>query len=276
MPSFVPTHFAPAPFSPIHLGQFSVSIAENAEEVMEAQRLRYHVFVTDMGATITGDAAAEERDADDFDAVCDHLLVRFHETPDSKPRIVGTYRLLRASEMPRMGRFYSASEYDVHCFETYAGNVLELGRSCTHPEFRHKVAMQLLWRGIGEYVMHHQIDVMFGCASFAGIDPDAHAAALSYLHHFHRAPEAICPRTLEPYYVPMDRMAKDAMDVKRTFASLPVLVKGYLRLGGLVGDGAFLDHAFNTTDILMIVRTDAIDERYVSKYAPDSVVGGED
>jgi L-ornithine Nalpha-acyltransferase len=275
MTSFLPAQFAPVPFTPIHLGQFSVCIAQSAEEVMEAQRLRYHVFATDMGAKITGEAAAEGRDADDFDAVCDHLLVRFHETLDAKARIVGTYRLLRASEMPRIGRFYSASEYDVRCFEAYAGNVLELGRSCTHPEFRHKVAMQLLWRGIGEYVMHHQIDLMFGCASFTGFDPDAHAALLSYLHHFHRAPAAICPRTLEPYYVCMDRMPKDAIDVKRAFASLPVLVKGYLRLGGLVGDGAFLDHAFNTTDILMIVRTDAIDERYVSKYAPDSVVGGE-
>jgi putative hemolysin len=275
MTSFLPAHFAPPPFTPIHLGQFSVSIAQSVEEVMEAQRLRFDVFANDMGAKMTGEAAAESRDADDFDAVCDHLLVRFHETQDAHPRIVGTYRLLRATEMPRIGRFYSASEYDVRCFEAYAGNVLELGRSCTHPEFRHKVAMQLLWRGIGEYVMHYQIDVMFGCASFTGVDPDAHAAALSYLHHFHRAPEALCPRTHAPYYVPMDRMPKDAIDVKRTFAGLPVLVKGYLRLGGLVGDGAFLDHAFNTTDILTIVRTDAIDERYVSKYAPDSVVGGE-
>ncbi len=272
---YLPVSFAPAPFSPIHLGGFSVCVAQTPEEVIDAQRLRYHVFAEVMGAELAGGATNEKRDADAYDAVCDHLLVRYHETPDAAPRIVGTYRLLRGSEMPRIGRYYSESEYDVSCFKAYPGNILELGRSCTHPEFRHKVAMQLLWRGIGEYVMHYRIALMFGCASFAGVDPEAHAAALSYLYHFHRAPEGLCPRTLAEFYVPMERLAKEAIDQRRVFASLPVLVKGYLRLGGLVGDGAFLDHAFNTTDILMMVRTESIDEKYVSKYAPDSVVGGE-
>jgi putative hemolysin len=252
-----------------------VCIAQTQAEVLEAQRLRYHVFAETMGAKLEGEASAGARDADAYDALCDHLLVRFHETPEATPRIVGTYRLLRDSQMLRIGAYYSQSEYDVSCFANYSGNVLELGRSCTHPEFRHKVAMQLLWRGIGEYVMHYRIALMFGCASFAGVDPQEHAVALSYLYHFHRAPDAICPRTLRDYYVDMNLMPKESIDAKRAFAALPVLVKGYLRLGGLVGDGAFLDHAFNTTDILMIVRTDAIDEKYVTKYAPDSVGGGE-
>jgi L-ornithine Nalpha-acyltransferase len=274
MRSYLPTYFTPAPFAPIHLGQFSVTIAQTQSDVLEAQRLRYHVFAECMGARLEGKSADEGRDADDFDAVCDHLLVRHHATPESLPRIVGTYRLLRAAEMPRIGRYYSESEYDVTCFKTYAGNVLELGRSCTHPDFRHKIAMQLLWRGIGEYVMHYGIDLMFGCASFAGVNPEDHALMLSYLHHFHRAPTEICPHTLPAFYVPMERMPAEGIDQRRAFAALPVLVKGYLRLGGLVGDGAFLDHAFNTTDILMIVRTQNIDEKYVTKYAPDSVGGG--
>ncbi len=272
MTEFIPKAFVPTPFKPLSQGQYSVKIAETAEEVIAAQRLRYDVFYKGMGATPSADAKRLERDVDRYDAVCDHLLVCEHAEGEA-PRIVGTYRLLRDESMQAIGHFYSESEYDIGKLKASGKRLMELGRSCTHPDVRSKVAMQLLWRGIGEYVMHYGIEVMFGCASFPGIEPDDHSQALSYLHHFHRAPEALCPRTLEQYYVPMDRMQKDDINEKKAFFSLPVLVKGYLRLGGVVGDGAFLDHDFNTTDILVVVRTDEVAGKYVSKYAPDSVQG---
>jgi L-ornithine Nalpha-acyltransferase len=275
MNDHLPIHFDPLPFAPIHLGDFSVKVAETPTEVIAAQELRYFVFCHEMGANLSSQAHATKRDSDAFDAVCDHLLVRYHETPDAEPRIVGTYRLLRDTKREGIGRYYSESEYDVSCFIHTDKQVLELGRSCTHPEFRHKVAMQLLWRGIGEYVMHYGIELMFGCASFAGAEVETHAEALSYLHHFHLAPPEIRPRTLESMYVSMNLNPKETLDVRRNFAKLPVLIKGYLRLGGVVGDGAFLDHAFNTTDILIVVQTSQVSEKYVTKYAPDSVMGGQ-
>jgi putative hemolysin len=271
----LPETFAPQPFAPIHQGEYSVKIADSQQEVIAAQELRYEVFCENMGAGASDEAHKLKRDGDAFDAVCDHLLVRYHPDDESAPRVVGTYRLLRDVNMTKIGRYYSESEYDITKIKTYDGNVMELGRSCTHPEFRSKVAMQLLWRGIGEYVMHYNVGIMFGCASFPGDNPDEHAAALTYLYHKHRAPDDICPRTLEQYYVALDRMDIEEIDEKRTFFKLPVLIKGYLRLGGVIGDGAFLDHDFNTTDILVVVQTDKVSDKYVTKYAPDSVQGGD-
>ncbi len=274
MQTCLPTHFDPLPFEPIHGGEFSVTIAQSQEEVIEAQKLRYHVFVEEMKADIPAEAKAEKRDYDAFDEICDHLLVRYHETPESKPRIIGTYRMLRDSKRPSGQGFYSEDEYDIAKLKAAGGNLLEVGRSCTHPEFRNKSAMQLLWRGIGEYVMHYDVDYLFGCASFEGTDPQAHAQALSYLYHNHRAEDAICPRTLEQYHEDMNLMPKDEIDEKRAFFKLPILVKGYLRLGGVVGDGAFIDHAFNTTDIFIIVQTSNVSDKHLKRYSPDSVAGG--
>lgn len=268
----VPESFSPTPFAPLHQGEYSIDIAGTPDEVRAAQALRYEVFCEGLGA---GGNAGEGGgyDSDPFDAVCDHLLVRYHETDTHPGRIVGTYRLLREEGRAQIGQFYSENEYDIDCLKRYGGRLMELGRSCIHPDFRSKAAMQLLWRGIGEYVTYHGIDLMFGCASFHGCDPDEHASSLTYLAHHHRAPQELCPRTLEPYYTPMERLPKDEIDPKRTFFKLPVLIKGYLRLGGVIGDGAFLDHDFNTTDVMIVVETGKVAGKYVNRYAPDSVRG---
>ncbi len=242
---------------------------------MEAQALRYHVFVHEMKADVPQAAHDAKRDFDAYDTLCDHLLVRHHEE-GKPPRIIGTYRMLRDTELPDGTGFYSEDEYDITRLKASGKKLLEVGRSCTHPDFRNKVAMQLLWRGIGEYVMHHKIDYLFGCASFAGTDPQDHAQGLSYLYHHHLADEAICPRTIDAHFVDMNLMPAEDINEKRAFFKLPILVKGYLRLGGKVGNGAFIDHAFDTTDILMIVHTASVSDKHASKYAPDSVRGGED
>ena len=132
--------------------------------------------------------------------------------------------------------------------------------------YRDRATMQLLWRGITEYVNVYGIELMFGCASLAGTDPDALALPLSYLHHFHRAPDALCARALPDRYVAMDRQAKDAIDPAQAQALLPPLIKGYLRLGGFVGDGAVIDRQFNTTDVAIVVKTDLVSDRYYRHY----------
>jgi putative hemolysin len=260
-------------FSPIYFGEYSIKIADSIAEIEEAQRLRYHVFYETMGATPSAQAAKEKRDMDAYDEHCDHLLVRFHNDASDQARIVGTYRLLRYAPMQRIGQFYSESEYDLSLLKAHSTQLMELGRSCTHPDYRSKIAMQLLWRGIGEYVMHYGIEYMFGCASFAGCDPIPHADALTYLATHHLAPAHIRPRTLPNFYTPMQTVPTDTLNVKKIFLSLPPLIKGYLRLGGVVGDGAFLDTAFDSTDILMLVKTSGVSDKYVAKFSPDSVRG---
>jgi putative hemolysin len=180
--------------------------------------------------------------------------------------VVGTYRLIQREAAAKLGHFYSADEYDITPIMNFPGRILELGRSCVDAAYRSRVAMQLLWRGIAAYVFHYQIDLMFGCASLHGTDPDVLAADLTYLYHNHLAPPALRPRALPDRYVEMRRMSPGEIDTKRVQTQLPPLVKGYLRLGGFVGDGAVIDSQFNTTDVAVVVKTDLVTDKYYRHY----------
>ncbi|MEK9662362.1 MAG: GNAT family N-acyltransferase, partial [Alphaproteobacteria bacterium] len=171
------------------------------------------------------------------------------------------------SEARAHGRFYTASEYDIGCLFGYPGEMLELGRSCVDAAYRNRPTMQLLWRGIADYVFHHDISLMFGCASLHGTVAREHALPLSYLYHFHLAPPALRPRALDDLYVDMNFIAADDIDQKAALAALPPLIKGYLRLGGFVGDGAVIDEQFNTVDVCIVVKTDLVTERYYRHYS---------
>jgi putative hemolysin len=247
-------------------GNLGVRIATTPEEIDAAQALRYRVFYNEMGASPSEDAAASHRDRDEFDAVADHLLVVDHAIGGGPEGVVGTYRLIRQQAAARIGRFYSADEYDIAPVLGFPGNVMELGRSCVAADYRGRAAMQLLWRGIAAYVFLHRIDLMFGCASLPGTEPDAIATDLTYLYHNHLAPPAIRPRALPERYVEMRRLDPASFDHRRALAALPPLIKGYLRLGGFVGDGAVTDPQFNTTDVAVVVKTDLITDKYSRHY----------
>jgi putative hemolysin len=193
-------------------------------------------------------------------------LVIDHARGTGAEAVVGTYRLIRRDVAASRGGFYSAAEYDLGKIPDHPGEILELGRSCTDASARSGSVARLMWRGISAYVFHHRIELMFGCASLHGTDPDALALPLSYLHHFHRAPPELRMRALAERYVEMERMAKDAIDPTRALALLPPLIKGYLRLGGFVGDGAVIDRPFNTTDVSIVVKTDLVTDRYYRHY----------
>jgi putative hemolysin len=180
--------------------------------------------------------------------------------------IVGTYRLIRRAAAAKMGRFYSSAEYDIQKMIDYPGEVLELGRSCIERDARNTATMQMLWRGIALYAYHYNTQVMFGCASLPGIDPEQHAQALSYLHHHHLAPPEIRVRALPSRYVNMDMLEPGSYDPRKAMARVPPLIKGYLRLGGFVGDGAVIDHEFNSTDVFIIVKTELVTEKYIRHY----------
>ena len=256
----------PRGFGELRAGHLGVRVASRPDELDAAQALRYQVFYNEMGADPDDAMRATGRDHDVFDAVADHLLVVDHAIGPGAEGIVGTYRLIRSPAAEKVGRFYSASEYDLTTLMNSKMSLLELGRSCVAPAWRTRAAMQLMWRGIAAYVYTHQIDLMFGCASLPGTDPDQIATELSYLYNNHLAPPALRPRAIASRYVEMRRRDTAGNDPKRLIAQLPPLIKGYLRLGAFVGDGAVVDHQFNTTDVAIVVKTDLITDNYYRHY----------
>lgn len=274
-PLSVPALLGAGPSGGITAGTLEVRLAATAAEIEAAQALRYRVFYEEMSADPTPEARASRRDADRFDAWCDHLLVIDHKRGEGPAGVVGTYRLLRRDAAARAGGFYTQTEFDIAPLLAVPGPVLELGRSCVDAEYRTRPTMQLLWQGIASYVVQHDIRVMFGCASLPGTDPDVLAPSLSYLYHYHLAPPSLRARALPGRYVEMNRMAPAEidtetavaqLDARAALAALPPLIKGYLRLGGLVGQGAVIDPQFNTTDVCIIVVTDRLTDKYINHY----------
>lgn len=256
-------------------GRYVVRLAETEEDVAAAQGLRYAVFVDELGATPSPEDASLRRERDRFDPFCRHLLLIDTTAPCDGPTattdgpVVGVYRLLHGSDAlrgPGAPGFYTAGEYDLSPIEAWEGETLELGRSCVGAGYRGSAAMQLLWMGMSQYIEEHDVSLMFGVASFHGADVEPLREPLAFLHHHHMAPPELRPRAVEPHYVGMDLMAKEAIDRTRALRALPALIKGYLRVGGSVGDGAYIDHDFNTVDVCLVMDTDRIKSRYKTFY----------
>ena len=250
------------------LKNLEVRLASSDCEIAQAQALRYAVFYEELGAKPSAEVAAAKRDFDALDENCDHLLVIDHEPPGGGRNVVGTYRLNLQSTQAHSGDFYSSGEYDIAALINHPSRLLEVGRSCVASEYRKGSVMQMLWLGIAEYMAENDVGIMFGCASFAGADPAQHAYALSYLHHHHLAPPELRPRALDRLRVDMAMLPKEEIEPQKASAMLPPLIKGYLRLGGYVGDGAVIDYQFNTVDVCVIVEASRIAERYYRFYLP--------
>lgn len=247
-------------------GNLELRLAANEADLAAVQALRYRIFYEEMSAKASRETLGSQLDSDRFDAICDHILVLDHQLGTGSDAVIGTYRLLRATVAEAHGGFYTASEFDISCLADIGGEHLELGRSCVDPRYRNRPTMQLLWRGIAYYVLDHDITLMFGCASLPGTDLDALSSSLSYLYRFHLAPPALRPRALDQYYVDMDRIHVSEGAKKEALANLPPLIKGYLRIGSYVGDGAVIDNQFNTTDVCVVVKTDLVTEKYSKHY----------
>jgi L-ornithine Nalpha-acyltransferase len=246
------------------IDSISVRLAASAAEVEAAQRLRYEVFYEEYGARADEDMLRTRRDVDTYDEYADHLIV----VDDSGPRekIVGTYRLIRREAANKVGQFYSSSEYDMAHVLKMIEKPLELGRSCVLADYRTRPVLQLLWQGIADYITEHDIELMFGCASLHSTDIKSISKPLSYLYHYHLAPEPLRPRAIKGRYINMNIIPREDIDARRVFAELPPLIKGYLRAGASIGDGAVIDEQFNTTDICVVVQTHLLADRYRKHY----------
>ena len=269
LPRFTIGNAAPG-FAELRAGNLGVRLATTQAELIAAQALRYRVFYEEMGAKADAATLAAKLDQDEFDAIADHLLVVDHDFGEGAESVVGTYRLIRQEAADAFGRFYSEGEYDITALKNFSGRKLELGRSCTAAAYRSRMVLQLLWRGIAAYVFHYGIELMFGCASLNGTNPDTLAEELTYLTTHHNAPETIRPVALAERYVEMRRLPPESINPKQALMRLPPLIKGYLRLGGFVGEGAVIDSQFNTTDIAIVVQTDLVTEKYYRHYERDS------
>lgn len=251
----------------LNIEKIEVRLAVNEEEIRAAQHLRYRVFYEEYAATPTDQMARERRDFDSYDDVADHLIVVDSSISDPQQRIVGTYRLLRREAAEKHGAFYTSAEFDIAPVLKSKMQVLELGRSCVLAEYRTRPVLQLLWQGITDYMLDHNIGMMFGCASLYGTDIAAMSQQLAYLYHYHLAPEELRARALENRHIEMNLHTRESIDAKAAFSALPALIKGYLRLGAYVGDGAVIDHQFNTVDVCIILPMKEVAERYRKFYA---------
>jgi L-ornithine Nalpha-acyltransferase len=242
-------------------------LAEAEPDILAAQRLRYRVFVEELG----GDGPMVDHDRrlerDTFDPWFDHLiLVDDRRDARALDHVVGVYRVMRGDQAAAGQGFYSSGEYELGPLMGTGRRVLELGRSCVDAEYRGGAAMLHLWTGLADYVRRHRIEILFGVASFHGTDPRAFAQALSYLHHHHLAPPELRVRARAERFARMDLIPRDAIDRPAAMRETPSLIKAYLRLGGVVGEGAWIDRTFNTTDVCLVTDTARLNQRQRAIY----------
>jgi L-ornithine Nalpha-acyltransferase len=244
---------------------FILKLAQDEAELTAAQRLRYRVFVQELNATGPSVDHMTMREHDEFDDIYDHLiLIDRRIEPSNLDHVVGVYRLLRSDVA--QGVFYSASEFDLSLLLNSGRTLLELGRSCVDARYRGGVAMYLLWNGLAEYVLQHGIEMLFGVASYHGTDTASIAQSLSYLNRYHLAPPearvSVCPE----YHQRLDLVPEGEIDRLLAMAQTPPLIKAYLRLGGSIGDGAYIDHNFNTIDVCLLMDTARMSQRHKRAY----------
>ncbi len=259
------------------IGALDVRLATTKSEIRRAQKLRYRVFFEEGAARPDPTARLIRRDVCRFDRVCDHLIVVDNAILryDGAPTVVGAYRLLRGDAAEVNFGFYSAGEFDVASLAArHPGKrLLELGRSCVAPAYRGKRTLELLWRGIWAYARHHQIDVMFGCASFPGADPAMHAPALRFLRS-DRPVEALWDvRAIAGRGVDPAPSSERPLDPREAIRALPPLIKGYWRLGAKFGPQAVVDESFGATDVFAVMPVAEIEPRYLSHFGGEGAEG---
>lgn len=232
---------------------FQVTWATNPRDIKEAQRLRYKVFAEEMGANLPSNA--EGLDVDEFDAYCDHLLIRDQDSL----KVVGTYRVLSPHKAQEIGRLYSDSEFDLSRLDHLRPKLVELGRSCVHQDYRSGAVIMALWSGLAQYMLKNGYEIMLGCASIPMADGGHFAASLyNSLGNDQMAPTEFHAFPRLP--LPLDKL-NGGLDVQP-----PPLIKGYLKLGAKICSAPAWDPDFNTADLLTMLRLSEINPRYAKHF----------
>jgi putative hemolysin len=232
---------------------FTITWASNAEEIKEAQRLRYKVFAEEMGANLP--VNAQGLDVDEFDDYCDHLLIRDQESL----KVVGTYRVLPPHKAAEIGRLYSDSEFDLSRLNHLRPKMVELGRSCVHSDYRSGAVIMALWSGLAQYMLKHDYEIMLGCASIPMADGGHFAASLyNSLTNDQIAP--VESHAFPRLPLPLDRL-NGGLEVEP-----PPLIKGYLKVGAKICSAPAWDPDFNTADLLTMLRLSDLNPRYAKHF----------
>jgi putative hemolysin len=223
-------------------------------DIRAAQALRYCVFGQELGAKGASFDVEQGLEQDIFDAVSQHLLL-IDVSRSVGDQIVGVYRVMGAAGAIAAGSYYSESEFDISVLKASGRKLLELGRSCIHRDYRGSGAIYLMWQAISQYVAENRYEILFGTASFSGTDPKSFAHSLGELMNNFLAKQDMRPTALS---ADVEFLAPAALDRRRAMRDMPPMIKAYLRLGGLVGQGIFIDEGFNTTDVLLVLDTDLV------------------
>ena len=229
-----------------------VSLAARPKEVLEAQKLRYRVFAEEMGASLPSRTPGVDHDL--YDPFCEHLIVRDTATHE----VVGTYRILSPEKAATIG-YYAENEFDLTPLAPLRPSLVEIGRSCVHPDYRSGATIMLLWSGLAQYMLSQGYNYLMGCASISMRD-GGHAAASLYKQ---LSAQHLCP---EEYRVaPLCPLPIQALDQNRA-PELPPLIKGYLRAGAWIGGEPAWDPDFNVADLHILLPMAKVAHRYARHY----------
>lgn len=234
-----------------------IRLAKTEKDYKEIYRLRYFDLILNYNKE---QVSHEEIDKDEYDDVCDHLVA----IDTIKNEVIGTYRLIKRSHITKLGQYLTENEFDISSLNNY--EVLEVGRAVVKEEYRDGVAISLLWKGVIRYALEENVDFMIGTASFHGVDPLEYKDTLSYLYYNHLSPEDIRCHVRETTFSKLNLLEENEIDEELAKKKMPPLVKGYLRLGATIGDGAYLDIPFNSLDVLIVLKIKDINPRYLKRY----------
>ena len=249
----------------IKVRDYEVRLTRNKEERRQVRALRYEVFVEEEGASATEEQKNLREEYDAFDRYAEYLAV-FHNG-----KIVGTYRIIDRNAADKMDGFYTESEFNISKIKRVDGNIAEMSRACVQREYRdNALVMRMLWAGLGEYIVRRKIAILFGVASWVGTKPVESAQAISYLYYNHLTPLGLRATVLSenfadgvnPKLSRMNILPREFVDENDARHQMTPLIKGYLRLGATFGKGVFIDKAFNSYDVFVMVQTKNIDAAY--------------
>jgi len=228
--------------------RLSVRLAENQDEVLAAQKLRWRVFADEMGANLPSRTPGVDQDI--YDPYCEHLIVR----EENSDRVVGTYRILSPEGARRVGGYYSQSEFDLTRLGHLLPRAVEIGRSCIDADFRTGAVIALLWGGLARYMQQNGHEYLMGCASIGMKDGGHNAVGIYNALAEHMAPLEY--RVFPRCPLPLDRIEPAATP------EVPPLLKGYMRAGAWICGEPAWDPDFNTADLLLLMPMSRVDSRY--------------